>query len=280
MRKFYPLIIAFIFALLYLYSLTTLEPLKKTEQQSAGFFYILPGPIAKITTLDYDGLAADYLMLKIQSYYGGTLERTERPRVTEAEWRWMYDVLTVATDLDPYFFDPYYFANSFFTWDAHMVKETNTLLTKGNRFRDWDWLPAFYIGFNEFYFLHDNAKASEYLMQSSKKPGAAPFLASLAVRLAYKSSRTEIAIMFLQQTIKESKDKVERETFEKRLKTLQRIFFLEKAITFFKTKQGSNPASLQDLIAQDVVSRIPQDPYGGKFYIDTDGSVKTTSDLR
>lgn len=280
MRKFYPLIIAFLFASLYLYSLTALEPLKKTEQQGAGFFYILPGPIAKITTLDYDGLAADYLMLNIQSYYGGTLERTERPRVTEAEWRWMYDVLTVATDLDPYFFDPYYFANSIFTWEAQMVKETNTLLTKGNRFRDWDWLPSFYLGFNEFYFLHDNAKASEYLMQSSKKSGAAPLLASLAVRLAYKASRTEVAIMFLQQTIEGTKDKREREMLENRLKTLQRIFFLEKAVAAFKTKQRGNPSSLQDLIVHGVVSRIPQDPYGGKFYIDIDGSVKTTSDMR
>ena len=280
MHKLYPLIIAILFVTLYLFSLTMLEPLKKAEQQSAGLYCILPSPITKIATLDYDGLASDYLMLKIQSYYGGTLERTELPRVTEAEWRWMYDVLTVATDLDPYFFDPYYFANSFFTWDAHMVKETNTLLTKGNRFRDWDWLPSFYIGFNEFYFLHDNAKASEYLMQSSKKPGAAPFLASLAVRLAYNASRTEIAIMFLQQTIDGTKDKLERETLEKRLKTLQRIFFLEKAVATFKTMQGSDPGSLDDLIAQGVVSRIPQDPYGGKFYIDTDGSVKTTSDMR
>jgi len=280
MRKFYSLIIAFIFALLYLYSLTELVPFKKTEQQSAGLFYILPGPIAKITTLDYDGLAADYLMLKIQSYYGGALERTERPRVTEPEWLWMYDVLTVATELDPYFFDPYYFANSFFTWDAHMVKETNTLLAKGNRFRDWDWLPSFYMGFNEFYFLHDNAKASEYLMQSSKKPGADPFLPSLAVRLAYKASRTEIAIMFLQQTIEGTKDKVEREAFEKRLKALQRILFLEKAVAVYKTKLGAVPGSLKDLIDQGVVKRIPQDPYSGEFFIDKDGAVKTTSDLR
>jgi len=280
MRRYYPLIIALLFAPVYLLCLSTLGPLRKAEQQSAGYSYTLPGPIAKIATLDYDGLAADYLMLNIQSYYGGTFERTERPRVKEAEWRWMYDVLTVSSDLDPYFFDPYYFANSFFTWDAQMVKETNILLAKGNHFRDWDWLPSFYMGFNEFYFLHDNAKASEYLMQSSKKPGATAILASLATRLAYKASRTEVAIMFLQQTIEGTKDKVEREALEKRLKTLQRIFFLENAVAAYKTKLGTVPGSLKDLIDQGLVKRIPTDPYGGVFFIDKDGVVKTTSDLR
>jgi competence protein ComGC len=279
MRKYYSLLIAVFFTPLYLFSLTTLGSLKST-QQSAGVFYVLPGPIAKISTLDFDGLAADYLMLKIQSYYGGTIERTASPKVTDAEWRWMYDVLNVSSDLDPYFFDPYYFANSFFTWDAQMVKETNILLAKGNRFRDWDWLPSFYMGFNEFYFLHDNAKASEYLMQSSKKPGAAPILASLATRLAYKASRTEIAIMFLQQTIEGTKDKIERESLEKRLKALQRVFILEKAVTAYKMNSGRIPVSLNDLLSQGVLKRLPKDPYGGEFFIDKDGTVKTTSDLR
>jgi competence protein ComGC len=136
------------------------------------------------------------------------------------------------------------------------------------------------MGFNEFYFLHDNAKASEYLMQSSKKPGAAPILASLATRLAYKASRTEIAIMFLQQTIEGTKDKIERESLEKRLKALQRVFILEKAVTAYKMNSGRIPVSLNDLLSQGVLKRLPKDPYGGEFFIDKDGTVKTTSDLR
>ena len=49
--------------------------------------------------------------------------------------------------------DPYFYANAFLPWDAHMTEETNRLLEKGSRYRDWDWMLPFFIGFNDFFFL-------------------------------------------------------------------------------------------------------------------------------
>ena len=191
----------------------------------------------------------------------------------------MYDVLNASTDLDPYFLDPYYFANANFTWEARMAKETNTLLSKGSRYREWDWMLPFFMGFNEFYFLHDNALASEYLMEAAKRPDAPPMMETLAVRLAYKGNRTKIAIVFIQETLKKTKDKITRKDLEIRLEILQDVLALEQAMEVYRGKYGKLPLDLKQLQARGIIAHIPKDPYGGEFFIDKDGSVKTTSDM-
>jgi len=47
-----------------------------------------------------------------------------------------------------------------------------------------------------------------------------------------------------------------------------------------KFEQERPPEKIDVLIAKGVINEIPQDPYGGEFYIDKDGSIKTTSELR
>lgn len=278
-RQLFPIVIVILLLPAYLFSLSMTATQRKMLPQDSETSYVLPSPLLKITALEFDGLAADFLFLKALTFYGGTLERKERPRIKEGEWRWMYEVLNASTDLDPYFFDPYYFANANFTWEAHMAKEANTLLAKGSSCREWDWMIPFYMGFNEFYFLHDNAKASEYLMQGAKRPDADPILATLAVRMAYKGNRTEIAIAFLQETLKKTKDKITRKELEIRLEALRGVFTLEQAIEVYRGKFGKLPRGLKELQAQGIIAQMPEDPYGGEFYIDKDGSVKTTSDM-
>ncbi len=278
-RRLFPTIVIVLVLPLYLLSLSESVSKRKDLPQNGGISYVIPSSILKITALDFHGLTADFLLLKAMTFYGGTVERNERPRVKPWEWRWMYDVLNAATDLDPYFFDPYYFVNSNFTWDARLVRETNLLLAKGERYRDWDWSIPFFMGFNEFYFLKNNAKASEYFMQAAQRPDADPIAASLAARMAYRANRTEIAIAFLKENLKKCRVKGECKDLSKRLAVLQSILILENAAGAYKAKFGKLPQDLHGLLSQRFRAEIPKDPYGGEFYIEDDGSVKTTSDL-
>jgi len=137
----------------------------------------------------------------------------------------------------------------------------------------------FFMGFNEFYFLNDNATASEYLMQGSKRPDAPSMLQSLAVRLAYKGDRTKLAIAFIQESLKTTKDESIRKEFEIRKKFLQGVLELEQAVEGYQKKYGMFPPDLKALRDRGVIARIPSDPYGGTFYLTTDGSVKSTSNM-
>jgi hypothetical protein len=184
----------------------------------------------------------------------------------------------VSTDLDPYFLDPYVFANANMTWEGGMISETNTLLEKGAQYRDWDWMLPFFAGFNSFFFLHDNTKAAEYLMTASRRPGPSEQLASFAARLAYKDKKTENAILFLEAIEKKTEDERLKKEYETRIHALQARLILERSVSTYKEKFNRTPVSLQRMIENGILKEIPRDPYGGKFSIGPDGEITCTSD--
>jgi len=136
--------------------------------------YQLPGPLLKITSLEFDGIVSDFLFLKALIFVGKSIEQNRLMRLRDSEWEGFADQLRVVTDLDPYFEDPYYIGTAYLPWLAGRVDDANALLDKGSRYRSWDWTMPFYAGFNSFYFLQDNEKAAAYLMEASRRPGAPP----------------------------------------------------------------------------------------------------------
>ncbi|MBI3399607.1 MAG: hypothetical protein HY026_10340 [Deltaproteobacteria bacterium] len=280
MQRVLPIVLILLLLPIHASILSKVAEGNKLLPKGEGTSYVLPSPILKIMSLEFDGIASDYTFLKALVFFGSTFERKERPRVKEWEWRWFYNILNASTHLDPYFLDPYYVAQAHLTWEGNMVRETNALLEKGSRYRDWDWVLPFYLGFNSFYFLLEDAKASEYLMEASKRPDASPILASLATRLAYKGKKTENAVIFLQEILSGTDDENTKKMYETRLNALKAILFLERAATAYQERFKRPPEKLEDMTAKNVIREIPKDPYGGKFYIDKDGSIKTTSELR
>ena len=239
--------------------------------------FLLPAPLLKIAALEFRGLASDMLFMDSMVFIGGTQQRKERPRVKEWEWRWWGKMLDTATDLDPYFFDPYFYANAFLPWDAGKAEDANRLLAKGSRYRDWDWMLPFFLGFNNFYFLQNDAVAAEFFMEASRRPGGDPMLASIASRLAFKEKRTETAIYFLEDITNKSDDVTVKKRFETRIQALRSILVLEKAVKVYKQQFGKVPASVEDLVSRSILSRLPQDPYGGNYYITKEGGVKSST---
>ena len=82
------------------------------------------------------------------------------------------------------------------------------------------------------------------------------------------------------EIIKKTDDESTKKTYEKRLNALKGILFLERAVVAYQDRFKKPPEKLDELMTKDVIREIPQDPYGGEFYIDKDGSIKTTSNLR
>lgn len=250
------------------------DKLRRTE----GIGLVMPSAVARIVALEFKGIFADIIFSRAMTYYGGKLIRTEK--ITGEEWDWIYKNMDLATDLDNYFLDPYYFGAVNLSWGANKVKEANVLLEKAFKYRDWDWTIPFYLGFNHFYFIQDNEKASFYLMESAKRGTSGTLIPILAARLAYQGKRTENGIIFLQEIIKKTDDDTVKKSYETRLNTLKGILFLERAAAVYQERFKKQPERLDELIAKGVITAIPKDPYGGKFYIDKDGSIKTTSEMR
>ncbi len=250
-----------------------MKTLPTDENQSV----VIPAPILKIAALEFRGLASDIFFIRSMVFIGGAQQRKESPRVKSWEWQWWTSILNTATDMDPYFFDPYYYANAFLPWDAHMAEETNHLLEKGSRYRDWDWQLPFFIGFNDFFFLNKYAEAAPFLMEASRRPGGDPMLASIAARLAFKENRIETAIYFLEQTARYTEDRNLKERYETRIKALRSVLVLEKAVSAYKKKFARTPSTIDELVSKKIIDRLPEDPYGGTYYIAQDGRVQSTT---
>ena len=243
--------------------------------QSRGL--ILPPLVVKLLAMEYKTVTADFLFARASQYFGGKITRKEA--ATSIDMQWLYSNLIVITDLDPYFEDPYYFGNALLTWGVGMYAQANRLLEKGVRARTWDWQLPFYLGFNKFYFLNDNAGGAEFIKIAAQRPGAPSFLTTLAARLYQQGQKTEIAVAFLQGVIESERDERLKVDYAMRLDALKKILYLERASIAYRKKTGKLPKDLTVLQRDGFISSIPADPYGGMFYIDKDGSIKTTSKM-
>lgn len=238
---------------------------------------MMSGPLLKVLSLEFDGVVADYLFMNTMAFLGSKLEK-DRFAMTPEEWNSVDRMLTVSAELDPYFIDPYFIANAYLTWDAGMVHEANALLERGIQYRSWDWTLPFFVGFNNFFFLHDNARASEYLFLASRRPDASPMLASLAAKLAYQEHETENAIAFLEAMLQQTEDEGQRKLFEVRLEALKTRLVLDQALEGYRRKYKRMPSRLEQLVAGGLLRALPEDPLGGTFFIGTRERIESTAD--
>ena len=154
-------------------------------------------------------------------------------------------------------------------------------MKKGRRSVFWDWELPFYVGFNYFFNLDEPGKASDWLMDASRRTNnRSSVLVTLASRLAYQGQKTENAIIFLRGMIAQAEDDSTRRIYSMRLKSLEGIYLVEKAVKAYRQKFGTDPDDLESLVGSGVLLSTPEDPYGGTYYLDEDKNAKTTSNFR
>lgn len=249
----------------------------RTIQEKLG--YIPSRQAMKILSLDHKPLAGDWLFFKVMTYYGGKIDPSFRGSgKVEIEFPNMYRFLDVVTELDPYNIDAYYFTEAVFTWGIGRIKEVNRILEKGLRYRKWDFYIPFFLGFNYFYFLKDYENASRYLKITAEITKN-PFYVSLASRMIYEAQRTELAIAFLKGMIEETWNEAVKKTLMMRLKAFEGVLTIERAIEDFEQRFGRRAVDINDLVKTGLLKEIPKDPYGGIFYIDKEGRVRSTSNF-
>jgi hypothetical protein len=111
-------------------------------------------------------------------------------------------------------------------------------------------------------------------------PGAPAMLASLASKLAYKDNDTENAVVFLVELLQRTEDKEIRKQYAKRLRYMQGQLTLEKALARYKKKFGRLPQTMDELVDRGILQAVPQNPYGGGYYLDGEGKVKSTGEIQ
>ena len=237
--------------------------------------YVFPSRFTRIMALGHKGLYADYLFLNTITFYGE--KQMHQKTMTSEDLDFLVAGLDAVTDLDPYFLDPYVLAEGTLTWSVHRFEDANRLIEKGMRNRTWDWQMPYFLGFNNFYFLKDFNKGAEYLMEASRRPGSPNFLPKLAARLSYYGDQAKTGVLFLTGMLNQTDDERLRESLLLRKQALEGAAGLEDAIERYTKDRRKAPASLDKLVSEGYIGRLPEEPYGGKWVILPTGRVFSTS---
>lgn len=230
----------------------------------------------KTMAADQKELVAASLIMKVLMYFGGLYEKVDNQVAIAPDYMSMSRLLHGAVKLDPYNMDAYYFAQGFLTWDVKQYKIANDLLDYGMKYRTWDWQLPFFAGFNHAYFLKDYAKAAVYYKKAGELSGS-DLSIMLAGRYMQESGQTELAIAYLSAMVRGERNQAVRKSYETRLEAFKEVRRIEISRDRYLEATGAMPSGLEQLISGGYLSPLPKDPYGGRFYLDKDGRVATTS---
>jgi len=276
MKKTYLIFIVFlvVFALF-------LPQFKQNMNQRSGLEklgYTPQGELYKSILGEFRWFMGDYLAFKSIIYYGGKIQELRQRKYKEVEFYNLYRTIETSIILNPYHEDSYYFAQAAFVWDIGRVKEVNALLKYVMKYRTWDYRIPFFLGFNYSYFMKDYEEAAKYFRKAAEISGS-PLFTKLASRYFYEGGETELGIVFLKYMYENARKQAVKESYKLRLEALKKLKMLEDAVSEYKKRFNSLPEKLDQLVKKGFIDKIPHDPYGGKFYIDEKGKIRTTSKL-
>lgn len=237
--------------------------------------YTLPSRFTGPAALEFKGFLSDFLFLKVITFLGDKIGKHEQFNDTYADY--LSASIDSITDLDPYFWDAYLFADMMLTWQMGKFQQANELLFKARKYRTQDYRVPYFIGFNYFYFMGDNAKGAQYLMEASKLPGSPSYLPNLAARLSVYSFQHRTAIAFLKKMLDDTQNEALARQLTMRIKALIALDKLEQGVAQYKKTFNRMPPSLNELLVAGIIEQLPEDPYGGQFVLLKNGRVFTTS---
>lgn len=132
---------------------------------------ILPTPAAaRLASLGFDQVVADYFWLQFITYIGNTEERTKDDCALAETY------LRLITELDPNFIEPYWFVAFVLGGDRNDSESAAEILEFGIAANPDSWKLPFIAGINQYLYAYDDAKASMYYRMAARFPEAPSWL--------------------------------------------------------------------------------------------------------
>jgi len=220
-----------------------------------GDAYVPRPEFAKQMSFGFDSLLADYYWVQAVLLAG----ESNNP---EAESVQLGRLVDVVTTLDPWVDHPYRFAAVWLAKTLEDVRHGNMLLRRSFSYHPDEWRNRFYLGFNLFYYLDDNAAAAEVLEEASEMTGAPAYLPRLVARLRSESADLAAAGLFLEELVRSTEDPSARTSYQAALDEVEvewRARALDRARASYRELHGRDIESVEELVtgSQAVLSALP-----------------------
>ena len=242
------------------------------EKAMAEMAYFPSGRFVREASIEYQGLAADFVWLRAIQYYGYHL-------MSDRKYEWLGHVFGILVSLDPGFIGAYHFGAITLAWDARKPHEAVDFLTDGMKANPMSWQIPFDAGFICYMVLRDYDRASTFFEVASKMPNAWFILARWAAIAKVKAGDFRTAREMWLDILKGTENRVLKALVVRQLKNLiteEAIDRLQKAVQRFQENKRRLPGDLSELVDAGYIDRIPDEPYGGQFTL-RNGKVLSTT---
>jgi len=244
-------------------------PLASLEEEQ---HLVLRPTAARLAALGFDALMADYHWLEAIQLVGAVDADPSRESLLTAR------LVGVATSLDPWVDHPYRFAALFLTDSAESVRAGNRILERAIAYHPLDWRNRFYLSFNEFFYLGDEAAAARELAPAVGLANAPPYLGRLLARLRSETGGLDAAAAYLEELLRGDPDGFHRAEYEKALdeiETERRARFLDAARRDFQARNHRDIARVEELShgRGAVLRALPAEPHGWEWTLGEDGRI-------
>lgn len=233
------------------------------------------GRVVRLASLGQRQLLADAYWLETVQYMGWMT-------VSGGDWRALYPLADITTDLDPRFGYAYQVAGSNLAGLGHRYAEADRILEKGMRNVPNRWSLPWTRAVNKFLYERDFTAAAHYARRAAEV-GNRPHLALLAANLSLVTDddgEYTAADTILGSAIRMADTdalRVELEQRRVKVRTYAVLSRVERAVAAFERRVGRRPLLLEEVVAEGILRDLPADPAGGVVVYDVaTGKVRST----
>jgi hypothetical protein len=226
-------------------------------------------------SLGHPTLAANLNWLRTVQYVG---ERRGDVRGRDK----LRPLLELVTDLDPGHGYAYQVGANMLS-SAGLIDDANAILEKGTRNVPDRYVLPFHRGVNAFLYAEDHRLAGRWFEIAARTKGAPDHLRDYVLSQYVKGNAAEAAISFLKQLEAEAQDDDSRRSIRSQIlrAELERdALALEAAARRYRALVGVAPITVEQLAYAGLVPRAPRDPFGGVYYLDAEGRIRSTVEPR
>jgi hypothetical protein len=264
-------------------SWTTLAQIKLDAQRTRQFeeqlLYLPNENLLNHFTGGFNTVLADLIWLKCIQHSAQEFRSVDR------KYEWIEHMCRTVNRLDPYFVGAYQYGAMFLA-AIGADEPALRILKKGIAANPTAWeLP---LEAANVYILNrateggSPAMASFYLALAARNSNAPEYLMQRAYDIQVGHNLLAVGRKIWEDLLATSHDEFMREMAVQKIQELdvrQNCVLLNECVASYTQAHGRAPSHIDELVGGGIINRIPEDPLGGDYLIDSKGKVQNTTIL-
>jgi hypothetical protein len=219
---------------------------------------------------------ADLLWLRSIQYTGKHFR-------SDLKFTWLNHMCTTVVRLDPYFVDAYRLGGMFLASLQGDDDASLRLLRHGVPYNPYSWELPYEMAM--VYMLNrrdqpgSTAMAGRYLSMAVQTEQAPPWVVELAANVQAAHDLGEVEQEMWAKLL-QSDDAFMRDMAHQKLAEFhlhKQLDILEEAAEMYTERTGRAPQDIEALVTAGILTQMPEDPLGGRFYIDDQGRPQSST---